>query len=182
MSYLFFTSDWHLAHNGSEEHRGVIQFCDRPFKTIEHMDESIIGNCNQRVKPNDTLIHNGDFCFNGKVGSHIKAQEWESKINCKVIFIQGNHDRSNSVKGMLDSITMQIGKYKVFIQHSPLGTIPKGIDFVVCGHVHTAFKHMWVDDKPIINVGVDVWKYRPVRADELISYYENLLREKNDES
>lgn len=179
MSFLYLTADWHLAHNGSEERKGVIQFCNRPFKTTDHMDEAIIGNCNQRVKPSDTLIHAGDFCFNGRVGSRIKASEWESKINCKVIFIQGNHDRSNSVKGMLQLAMIELSGYRVLVQHAPPAKVPDGFDFAICGHVHSAWKHLWVDNRLIINVGVDVWNYRPVRADEVVSYYQRELRHHN---
>ena len=179
MSYLYLTSDWHLAHKGDDSHRGVVDFCERPFKSIDHMNDSLIANCNQRVRPEDTLLHVGDYCFNGKVGSRIKAAEWESKINCKVIFIEGNHDRYNSLKGMLQMAVISLSGYRVLIQHVPVAKVPDGFDFAICGHVHREFKHLWVDGRLIINVGVDVWNYRPVRADEVVSYYERELRNKN---
>ena len=54
MNY-FFTADQHFGH------ANIIKYCNRPFATSEEMDEILIRNFNQIVKPEDTTIHAGDF-------------------------------------------------------------------------------------------------------------------------
>ena len=46
----------------------------------------------------------------------------------------------------------------------------------LCGHVHDAFKARW-DKGPIlnINIGTDVWNYRPVSEAELDAYIGKVL-------
>ena len=45
---IWFTSDLHLGH------RAVINFQDRPFGTVEEMNEALIKNWNFLVAKNDT--------------------------------------------------------------------------------------------------------------------------------
>lgn len=41
---IWFTSDFHLGH------KSAIRMCDRPFETVEEMNEALIGNFNRSVK------------------------------------------------------------------------------------------------------------------------------------
>ena len=52
---IWFTSDLHLGH------RSVIGMCERPFETVEDMNESIIKNFNSCVKKNDIVYILGDI-------------------------------------------------------------------------------------------------------------------------
>lgn len=54
---IWFTADTHFGH------KNIIKYCDRPFDSIENMDQTIIGAINNNVQPNDILWHLGDFCF-----------------------------------------------------------------------------------------------------------------------
>ena len=54
---IYFTADTHFGHNN------VIQFCDRPFASVEEMDEAMIQNWNERVTGNDTVYILGDMFF-----------------------------------------------------------------------------------------------------------------------
>lgn len=182
MSYTFFSADMHLSSSTT------IEYCNRPYRDWQHMNECLYNNFNERMKEDDTLIHVGDFCWLGK-GEKPKACEHEKRINAKIIHIIGNHDRNNSVKGMIDKAYITIGKYKALVIHIPPFDMMEDkfhtIDFIICGHVHKLWKHTFIEytpfDKilriPVINVGVDVWNYRPVRADELIGYYEKIRKE-----
>ena len=49
MNY-WWTSDYHFSHFN------IISYCNRPFKTAEEMNETIIKRHNERVKPDDTVF------------------------------------------------------------------------------------------------------------------------------
>lgn len=44
---LFFTSDTHFNHTN------ILRYCNRPFKTVGQMNETIITNWNNVVGPDD---------------------------------------------------------------------------------------------------------------------------------
>ena len=46
---IFFTSDLHLGHEN------CIRLCNRPFSSIEEMDETLIENWNHKVTGKDTV-------------------------------------------------------------------------------------------------------------------------------
>ena len=50
-SRVFFTSDTHFNHTN------IIRFCSRPFKDVEHMNETLIANWNRVVGP-DNIVGN----------------------------------------------------------------------------------------------------------------------------
>ena len=51
MSQLFFTSDHHFGH------ANIIKFCNRPFKDVQEMNETLIERWNKKVKPKDHVYH-----------------------------------------------------------------------------------------------------------------------------
>lgn len=54
---IFFTSDTHFWHEN------IIKFCNRPFSSVEEMNDTIIENWNKVVGENDIVFHLGDFVF-----------------------------------------------------------------------------------------------------------------------
>ena len=52
---VFFTSDTHFNHTN------IIQYCQRPFKSTDEMNEAMIDNWNSVVGEDDTVFHLGDF-------------------------------------------------------------------------------------------------------------------------
>ena len=67
-SGVFFTSDTHFNHTN------IIRFCSRPFKDVEHMNETLIANWNRVVGPDNIVFHLGDFCLGGS------AEELEAEL------------------------------------------------------------------------------------------------------
>ena len=137
------------------------------------MDSTIIRNWNQRVKPEDAVYHLGDFCLRGS------AKKWEDQLNGKIIHFVGNHDQNNKVRGLQAGI-MGFGGMEVMLTHIPPFTkaaVPDFCDLVLCGHIHEKWKHIWVDDVLVVNVGVDVWKFMPVEMTELIAYCDQARKE-----
>ena len=200
----FFTSDLHLGH------ANIIVYANRPWlkdgdllepytggkpkwvsKEIalaraDKMNDRIIAEINMRCKKEDTLIHVGDFCCygneRGMEGNRTKAEEWENKINPKVIHIFGNHDKNNSVKGCISGMVCKISHWTCWVQHLPpwnIGAIeaPKGCNAYICGHVHDKWKTVTHRNLPVINVGTDVNNLRPFSKNEVIKLLAHTTKE-----
>jgi hypothetical protein len=45
--------------------------------------------------------------------------------------------------------------------------LPTG-SLLLHGHVHTLYKHVYRDGKHAINVGVDVWDYKPISMEDIL--------------
>jgi calcineurin-like phosphoesterase family protein len=175
----WFSSDYHLGH------ANIIKYCNRPFGSLEEMNETIIKNHNERVKPEDTIFLIGDFCFRnsagGKVGEgiQVKAKEWEARLNGNIIHIKGNHDYSNSTKTIIEKLVIRYGGKKICLIHNPkYADINYEINFT--GHIHTdweIFKLVKANKETCcINVGVDVNKFRPVSFEELMKKYRRWVK------
>ena len=76
-----FTSDIHF------QHRKIIEYSNRPFSSVEEMDEALIQNWNRVVKPDDYCFSLGDFAF-AKIG---RIKEILSRLNGHKHLINGNH-------------------------------------------------------------------------------------------
>jgi calcineurin-like phosphoesterase family protein len=158
------------------------------------MNKSLIKNWNMRVAPEDTTFILGDFCFKYNSSSP-KSIEYEKALNGKCIFIMGNHDRNNSTKTIIKHSTIYIGGKNILLIHRP-NDVEKwnislsGIDLILCGHVHNAWKIKFPGEYysynkkarvPTINMSVDVWNFKPVEFPEIERFYnkerKNLIHE-----
>ena len=112
---IFFTSDLHL------DHENVIQFDNRPFKDVNHMNETIINNINNTVR--DGLLYIlGDF---GMTNAE-RMKQIVSRITGTKVLILGNHDKNTysmynaGFDVVLNSAIIYIGKHRVSMSHCPL--------------------------------------------------------------
>ena len=133
---VFFTSDTHFYHGN------IIRFCNRPFKDVDMMNETIISNWNNTVGQDDIVFHLGDFCLGG-------SAEWTKmldRLNGRIYLIMGNHDLKNIRQGYIDKfehVAMQthieVGKQKIYLNHYPFLCFDGGYKDVwqLFGHVHT---------------------------------------------
>lgn len=168
MSNLWFTSDTHFGHEN------IIKYTGRPFKDIFHMDSTLIRNWNERIKKDDTVIFIGDFCFRntkgGKEGEGTtnKSKYYKDQLNGDIVFIGGNHDYNNGVNTPITGLAIEFGGKEIWCVHNPNDYDPSfSINFV--GHVHALWRFMKTKDGTIlINVGCDVWNYRPVNFNEIM--------------
>lgn len=81
MTY-WFTADCHFHHTN------IIKYCNRPFATIEQMNEELIKRWRDTVKPEDTVFHIGDFSFaNKEITSRII-----NVLTGTIVFLKGNHE------------------------------------------------------------------------------------------
>ena len=164
---IYFTADLHLHHEN------IIRYCHRnpPFRNIEEMDRGLIKNWNSVVKYFDKVYYLGDFCLTHDSTAYSRALH---KVHGRKVFMRGNHD-----KGLQHAdyyICRKIDRMKIFMRHWPPWeypsrfphsfNIPSDVDIILCGHVHDKWKvHQHIVGQrriPVINVGVDVWGYKPV--------------------
>jgi calcineurin-like phosphoesterase family protein len=163
----YWTADFH------EGHHNIIKYCRRPFKSTEEQHTVLVRNFNQRVKPGDTVFHVGDFCFRnspgGKVGEGTtrKAADWQADYTGSWIHVRGNHDGNNSLKTCIERIYIEFGGTRICLVHDPADAdLTCGLNFV--GHVHNAWRIKRSGKSILVNVGVDVWDFRPVTFDEIM--------------
>lgn len=136
---VFFTSDTHFNHTN------IIKFCNRPFKNVDEMDETLISNWNRVIGTSDCVFHLGDFCLGG-------SAEWTKvldRLNGKIYLILGNHDLKNLKQGFIhrfEKVVMQmhiqVGNQKIYLNHCPFLCYggAYGNTWQLFGHVHTS-KH-----------------------------------------
>ena len=154
----WFSSDYHFNH------KNIIQFCNRPFKTIREMNRTIIENHNSKVGKNDTVFFLGDFCFDT---SRIEFEMLIERMNGRFVFIRGNHDRNNKLKSAIYSVELKTEGKKIQLVHKPQD-ITEGYDLYLVGHVHEKWKFRKVYNTYMINVGVDVWDFYPVHMKQIL--------------
>lgn len=82
---IFFISDPHFGH------ANIIRYCDRPFKDVQEMNETLIKNWNDTVNPDDIIFILGDIAFGGAA----TFEEIVPKLNGRKYLVLGNHDYKN---------------------------------------------------------------------------------------
>lgn len=167
----FFTSDSHWGH------KRIIELCNRPFKDVEEMNNSLIENWNKVVPKNGVVFHLGDFAFGG-------SELWNKvldQLNGKIYLILGNHDRGNLRENYIKKfelvtpqIQIDIEGRSVYLNHYPFlcyGGSYRGENSVwqLFGHVHSGPNCTGLDcDRLNIlfpyqyDVGVDNNNYTPI--------------------
>lgn len=84
----WFTSDTHFGH------ANILKYCNRPFSSVEHMNEVMIHNWNSVVSPDDDVYHMGDVAL-GKIAESLPLV---GLLNGRKHLLIGNHDRISSVE------------------------------------------------------------------------------------
>ena len=175
MSRRAWTADLHLGHPA------IIEYCKRPFKGVEHMNDRLIQEINMRCAPLDVLVHVGDAVTKGVArgieGLRLKWADYRKRINCQVVLLEGNHDPQNKTKTVARHMISQIGPHRVFVSHYPTDSDTQDpdlmkwarlkCDYAICGHVHEKWEFKWDGKLLNVNIGVDQHNYRPVFDDEL---------------
>jgi calcineurin-like phosphoesterase family protein len=175
---VFFTSDTHFYH------ANIMRFCDRPFETVELMNEYMIKKWNEVVKPEDYIFHLGDFAWGGSA----LWNDLLDRLNGKKILIIGNHDRKNLRQGYMGKflsvefeMMINVNGQPIYLNHLPFlcydGSSHRDIlTWNLHGHVHTSLYHNGGFDFERIrdysfptqyDVGVDLNNFRPISFDEL---------------
>ncbi|MEM9468311.1 MAG: hypothetical protein AAGA90_23285 [Actinomycetota bacterium] len=78
----WWTADLHLGHHN------IIEYCNRPWSTVEEMNEGLIERWNDVVHPNDEVWVLGDFAM----GHRAETVPLARRLHGAKILIPGNHD------------------------------------------------------------------------------------------
>jgi calcineurin-like phosphoesterase family protein len=187
---LFFTSDTHYGH--SNICKATTNWTDadsvtRDFKSLNHMNDTIVNNINEVVGENDILIHLGDWSF----GGFDKIAEFRSRIVCKNIhLVLGNHDHhiernKENIRDLFNSVHEYLRlEIKTFSSHDMFPS--ETFTFILChypiaswhnmndgvihlhGHVHLP-PHLRLSEGKAMDVGVDGNNLNPHSLREIIS-------------
>lgn len=172
MSNIWFTSDSHFCH------KNIIQYSNRPFSSVEEMNEAMIANWNKVVDKNDTVYHLGDFGF----AKRDILLNIFNRLNGNKHLVEGNHD-SDAVKlpwaSKHDMYELKYKEKYYQLCHYPMRTWNKAFHGArsLFGHVHGTLKPFGFS----CDVGVDCWNFTPVNIDTLEELFTNLPRYNGDD-
>lgn len=168
---IFFTADTHFGH------RNILALCNRPFATIEEMNETMIDRWNDRVSGADTVYIVGDMFFRCS-----DAETILKRLRGKKRLIVGNHDSSWINKVDLNRYFISVdnlleisdGKHALTLCHYPLLTWKHAQkSFMIHGHIHadttSDYFPLICSRANVLNAGVDVNGFAPVTFDELVA-------------
>ncbi|WP_341323496.1 metallophosphoesterase [Solibacillus sp. FSL H8-0523] len=148
---IFFTADQHFFH------KNVLTFEQRPFATVEEMNEALIQAWNRVVGYLDTVYVIGDFVFH-KYANWVEILE---RLRGQIVLIRGNHDDNKVVKRLVNEgyfydyhdvgVYLKVDGHQLWLSHYPMeiGLRPK--KWSIHGHIHSV-PSTWDNQ---INVGVD---------------------------
>lgn len=164
MPNIYFVSDTHFGH------ANIIKYCNRPFASVEEMDEAMIERWNAKVGPSDTVYHIGDFSL---AKDHKAIPEYRRRLNGHIHLIYGNHDwkRMQFLKGFVEIVPykeIEVGEQKIVLCHYAFKTWNKSHygSWNLHGHSHGSLGRDLTSKQ--LDVGVDCWNFTPISYDELV--------------
>ncbi len=182
---LFFTSDTHYNHANicrATTNWGGQDNLTRDYKSLEHMNSTLVNRINEMIGEDDILIHLGDWSF----GGFESIEEFRSRILCKnVHLVFGNHDhhiRRNKadIQRIFSSCQdylhldirkpegKEVMKYSMVCMHYPIASWDGMNDGVVHlhGHVHLP-QQLRLHKGKAMDVGVDGNDLYPISLGEI---------------
>ena len=173
---IYWTADTHFFHTK------IIHYTNRPFSTVEEMNDVLINNINRVVSPSDTLYHLGDFAWRNAEC----IQNMRRAIICNNIhLIYGNHDRVIRHNKNLQRLFTSVGditevllshQRRIVLCHYGMRTWNAKFHgaWHLYGHSHDTLPE---DDSLSFDVGVDCpeWNYTPISLDQIVSKMERKI-------
>lgn len=189
LNNTFITSDHHFWHNN------VIRYCQRPFATVEEMNEKMVIAWNNVVPHNAIVYHLGDFSMAFRA-----VETFTKRLNGLKILVAGNHDFchpahkkskteenqkiwvqkyiDNGWAGVLFSEVMEIpGVATVNVNHMPYLENFGEQDIRHAKHrpkddgrwlLCGHVHEKWAQRGKMINVGVDVRNFEPITFAKIV--------------
>jgi calcineurin-like phosphoesterase family protein len=152
--------------------------CNRPYNSVEEMDEKLISNWNKTISKNSIVWFLGDFTLSRKVETF---DNYMSQLNGTINFIIGNHDNYKTLRKSkyLNNVVsnkhiLKYYEYTITLCHYSLRTWNKGHygTYHLHGHSHGSLNPLGKS----VDIGVDspfiagLPLYRPFSFDEVNNY------------
>lgn len=138
MNTKFYISDWHYGH------ANILAFDNRPFKSLDEMNEALVGRWNNVVSDGDIVYVLGDM-FWCNMETAISVLD---KLNGQKFLIKGNHDRCNDNRfkkkfvKVTEYLEVEDGDKKIVLCHYPIPCFKNHFYgwYHLYGHVHNSFE------------------------------------------
>lgn len=170
---VFLTSDTHFSH------KKIIDYCNRPFKNVEEMNEALIKNWNEVVPKEAKVYHLGDFSFHC---NHEKVKEILKRLNGDKYLIMGNHDIGKTTKWWREAGFTDVSRYPIIydefyiLSHRPVFVNSSTPFLSIHGHTHQnnyVGKSITDESKNCyVNVCVEQTNYRPILFSDIKKKYD----------
>jgi calcineurin-like phosphoesterase family protein len=159
MRNIFVTADLHLGHDG------ILKYTARPWNSAAEMDETLIANWNSIVGKHDLVYIVGDFAWKNH-------NRYLMALRGKKILICGNHDLMSrdaltNFTETHDLLVRTIDGQPTVFCHYCLAVWPDAFptakrpgSWHLYGHSHGRIPES--DEIRRMDVGVDVWDYKPI--------------------
>jgi calcineurin-like phosphoesterase family protein len=166
MKNYWFISDTHFFHEN------IIQYCKRPFSSVEEMNEIMVDRWNAVVKPGDKVYHLGDVWMGPSIHEE-RAKLW-ARLNGSKRLIVGNHDDIPymSKGGFFKKVQLwKVWDNKpLLFTHVPIheSSIHERVLDAGGVNVHGHTHNMGSPKGPYKCVCVELTNYAPVNLEELV--------------
>lgn len=170
---IHFVSDTHWHH------QNVIKYSNRPYSSVDEMNEAMIENWNKVVKKGDEVYHLGDVSF----GNYEKTTPILRRLNGMKHIIWGNHDKTLQANqddliktGLIRSVQhykeISINKQSIVLFHFGMRTWNKAHHgaILLYGHSHGSLPPFGKSADVGVDSKVFTEEYRPVSQDEVMEY------------
>lgn len=189
---IWLTSDLHLGH------ANILKYNDRPYESVDEMDDALVKGINERVGRDDQLWILGDVAMGrakvGTVGCFL------AQVSCREVhLILGNHDPRDRRDELLAAGFASVSDYeelfwwkdgvegskkrpvRVVLSHYPFASWNGSAHgaSMLHGHIHSqgpAYNESQVaQGLRRYDVGVDANGYAPVLLDDVMAYTSRAL-------
>ena len=117
-------------------HENIIEYCNRPFSSVEEMDKMLLHRWNNMVSEDETVLFLGDLAM----APQDKALRTLHELNGEILFIRGNHDDilfdTQSDIMVYNSITFEHRGLTIPCTHYPEEPPDDHTEYVFHGHTH----------------------------------------------
>lgn len=165
MANIWLISDTHFGHEN------ILKYSDRPFSSVEEVDEVMVERWNSVVKQGDKVYHLGDVFF----GPKENFQKLWGRLNGAKRLVVGNHDdiKYLSAGGFFKKVYMWrvFTEHNLLLTHVPIHEASIHERIVVAGGVNV---HGHIHEKPSPTgpykcVCVEQTNYYPVNIEEVLA-------------
>lgn len=169
MGQTYLIGDTHFGHTN------IIRFCDRPFNDTHHMNTTMMQNWNSIVRPDDRIIHLGDFAMGMRNPDTMTRQ-----LNGRKLLVRGNHDKepARMLKWgwdfVIEELIIKVKNRRYLLRHYPI----KNKEWLIAelqrtkcvalihGHIHNNEGEEVMRHRQI-NVSAEVINYTPINIKDI---------------